>query len=225
MSNEVVQQKLGYNFDNPALLELALTHSSYASNHNERLEFLGDALLNCVIAHKLFSTFPDLPEGKLSRTRANLVNQDALANLAQALELGKAIRLGDGEIKSGGSARPSILANTLEAVFAAVFLDGGFDSVSQVIHRIYTPLLMQIDPVVSAKDPKTSLQEFLQARKIAPPVYKIVATTGQAHQQHFEVECSVPQAQISSHGSGSSRRAAEQNAAKLAYQELLARGV
>ncbi len=223
MDNEKLQQQLGYKFNIAAHLELALTHRSYASNHNERLEFLGDSLLNCVIAHELFLMFPDLPEGALSRARANLVNQDALAKLALIIGLGNHIHLGDGEIKMGGKARASILANTLEAVFAAVYLDGGFQQVCDVIRRLYAPLLKQIDLHLPEKDAKTALQEYLQARKIAPPGYTIFATTGQAHQQLFEVECAIPDMNISYKGNGNSRRAAEQNAARLAYEALLAR--
>lgn len=211
-------RKLGYSFRQPELLRQSLTHRSFGSPHNERLEFLGDSILNCVIAHALFQRFPALSEGELSRLRANLVNQQTLFELAQKLNLGDEVLLGEGELKSGGFRRPSILADTLEAMIAAVFLDGGFDQAGQVVQNLYAMLLQDIDPKNPGKDPKTLLQEFLQSRKMALPQYSVVATVGEAHQQQFRVECLVAELNIRSFGTGTSRRNAEQDAARQAYQ-------
>lgn len=218
MDIENVCRKLGYSFLQPELLRQSLTHRSFGSPHNERLEFLGDSILNCVIAHALFQKFPDLSEGELSRLRANLVNQQSLFELAQKLNLGEEVLLGEGELKSGGFSRPSILADTLEAMIAAVFLDGGFGMAGQVVQNLYTTLFQDIDPKNPGKDPKTLLQEFLQSRKMSLPQYSVIATTGEAHQQQFRVECFVAELNIRSFGTGTSRRNAEQDAAKQAYQ-------
>ena len=218
MDIESVCRKLGYSFRQPELLRQSLTHRSFGSPHNERLEFLGDSILNCVIAHVLFQRFPALSEGELSRLRANLVNQQSLFELAQKLNLGNEVLLGEGELKSGGFRRPSILADTLEAMIAAVFLDGGFDQAGQVVQNLYATLLQDIDPKNPGKDPKTLLQEFLQSRKMGLPQYSVVATAGEAHQQQFRVECLVTELNIRSFGTGTSRRNAEQDAARQAYQ-------
>lgn len=218
MDIENVCRKLGYTFQQPELLRQALTHRSFGSPHNERLEFLGDSILNCVIAHALFQRFPALNEGELSRLRANLVNQQSLYELAQKLNLGDAVRLGEGELKSGGFRRPSILGDALEAMIGAVYLDGGFDKTSQVIQSLYAALLQGIDPKNPGKDPKTLLQEYLQGRKMALPQYTVVATAGEAHEQQFRVECYISELNIRSSGTGLSRRGAEQDAAKQAYQ-------
>lgn len=218
MDIENVCRKLGYSFRQPELLRQSLTHRSFGSPHNERLEFLGDSILNCVIAHALFQRFPDLSEGELSRLRANLVNQQSLFELAQKLNLGEEVLLGEGELKSGGFSRPSILADTLEAMIAAVFLDGGFGMAGQVVQNLYTALFQDIDPKNPSKDPKTLLQEFLQSRKMSLPQYSVIATAGEAHQQQFRVECFVAELNIRSFGTGTSRRNAEQDAAKQAYQ-------
>src|SRR5262245_29075252 len=159
--------RLGYQFENPELLRQALTHRSHSTPHNERLEFLGDGVLNCVIASLLYERFPNLPEGHLSRLRANLVNQDCLSRIALSLELGNELRLGEGELKSGGYRRPSILADALEAVTGAVFLDGGYASAAAFLSRIFDPLLSELDPNTLGKDPKTLLQELLQGRRLA----------------------------------------------------------
>jgi ribonuclease III len=212
-------QSLGHEFHRPELLQQALTHRSFGATHNERLEFIGDAVLNCVIAMALFQRFPHMPEGELSRLRSNLVNKDTLFRLAQGLDLGRSVRLGEGELRSGGSGRPSILADTLEAVFGAVFVDGGFDAARVAIEHVYIAELAGLDPAGPAKDPKTRLQEWLQARRLPVPEYAIVAVTGEAHLQSFDVECRIPALGITAAGSGSSRRAAEQAAAARAYEQ------
>jgi ribonuclease III len=220
MPAERLQDALGHRFGRPDLLSQALTHRSHSSPHNERLEFLGDSVLNCVMATLLFERFPGLREGDLSRQRANLVRQDTLAEIAQVLKLGEELRLGEGEIKSGGFRRPSILADGLEAVIGAVFMDSGFDAARQVVARLYQPLLDQIDPKASGKDAKTELQELLQARKLPLPNYTLMLTHGEAHAQTFEVECAIPALAIRAAGVGSSRRSAEQAAAKAAVAQV-----
>lgn len=220
MPAERLQDALGHRFSRPDLLAQALTHRSHSSPHNERLEFLGDSVLNCVMATLLFERFPGLREGDLSRQRANLVRQDTLAEIAQALKLGEELRLGEGELKSGGFRRPSILADGLEAVIGAVFMDSGFDAARRVVARLYQPLLDQIDPKVSGKDAKTELQELLQARKLPLPSYTLMLTHGEAHAQTFEVECAIPALGIRVAGAGSSRRSAEQAAAKAAVAQV-----
>ncbi|MEN9316729.1 MAG: hypothetical protein RJA99_780 [Pseudomonadota bacterium] len=219
---QALQERLGYRFGSAALLRQALTHRSHGATHNERLEFLGDSVLNCAVASLLYQTFGKLDEGDLSRVRANLVKQQALFEIAQRLELSGCLLLGEGEQKSGGFRRPSILADTLEAVFGAIFLDGGFDAAQLAIHRLYEPVLRNVDPNTLGKDAKTLLQEWLQSRKIPLPVYAVVATHGAAHNQLFEVECAVPKLSIQVLGSGGSRRAAEQAAAKLALEQAQA---
>ena len=215
-----LQQRIGYVFSGAELLGQALTHRSHGAPHNERLEFLGDSVLNCAIAAELFERFGKLPEGDLSRLRAQLVRQDSLHQLAQTLSLGDYLLLGEGELKSGGFARPSILADAFEALIGAVFVDGGFLAARKTIVRLYEPLLVDIDPTAPAKDPKTLLQELLQARKIALPQYSVVATRGAAHSQSFEVECLIPELSLRTTGSGSSRRAGEQEAALRAFEQI-----
>ncbi|MBE0620578.1 MAG: ribonuclease III [Burkholderiales bacterium] len=215
-----LQRKLGYSFAQASLLQQALTHRSHSTPHNERLEFLGDSVLNCSIADELYHRFSELKEGELSRLRANLVRQETLAGLAQDLELGTYLRLGEGELKSGGFRRPSILADGLEALIGAVFLDGGFAAAQGVIRALYASLLEHLDPQTLGKDPKTLLQELLQARKIPLPQYAVVATQGAAHKQLFEVECQIPQLAIRTTGFGASRRIAEQEAAQLAFGQM-----
>jgi len=210
---------LGHSFRRPELLRLALTHRSFAAEHNERLEFIGDGVLNCAVALMLYQRFPGLPEGDLSRLRANLVNRDTLHRIALRLDLGAAIRLGEGELKSGGSGRASILADALEAVFGAILVDGGFDAAYAAIERAYSAELAGADPNVLGKDPKTRLQEWLQGRKLPVPEYAIVGVQGEAHLQTFEVVCRIPSLNISATGSGASRRSAEQVAADLAYEQ------
>ncbi|MFM0729042.1 ribonuclease III [Paraburkholderia sediminicola] len=217
-----LESRLRYEFRNAELLRQALTHRSHSATHNERLEFLGDSVLNCAVAALLFQRFGKLDEGDLSRVRANLVKQQSLYEIAQALNISEGLRLGEGELRSGGFRRPSILADTLEAVLGAVFLDGGFDAAQTVVKRLYVPILDHIDPRTLGKDAKTLLQEYLQGHKIALPTYTVVATHGAAHNQQFEVECTVPKLEVKVSGSGASRRAAEQAAAKKALDEVMA---
>jgi len=217
MHANVVETKIGYRFDNPKLLHQALTHRSYGAPHNERLEFLGDSVLNCVIAKLLYERFPQLPEGDLSRVRANLVNQQSLFDVASTLALGDHVLLGQGELLSGGSKRPSILADTLEALLGAIFLDAGFDAACKAIDRMYDPFISKLDPSTVDKDPKTRLQELLQGRRLSLPVYAIMDVTGEAHDQLFRVECRVDEINIRTFGEGPSRRSAEQSAAERAY--------
>jgi ribonuclease-3 len=223
MNSDALCRKIGYIFNRPELLRQALTHRSHSLPHNERLEFLGDSVLNCAIAGLIFRHFPDLTEGNLSRVRANLVTQQALAERAQILGLGKLIRFGDGELKSGGEQRPSILADTLEAILGAIYLDGGFAQAEKVITALFAPLLKGLDAQTLGKDPKTLLQEYLQGLRLALPQYSVIATTGEAHQQQFKVECMIVKPDIRTVGEGASRRSAEQEAAKQAYEQLHSR--
>jgi len=218
MSLATLETRLDHRFGDAGLLEQALTHRSHSPRHNERLEFLGDSVLNFVVAALLFERFPKLDEGDLSRLRANLVKQASLAEIGQRLELSQHLRLGEGELKSGGFRRPSILADAVEAIFGAAFLDGGFEVARKVIARQYQPVLASVDPKTLGKDAKTLLQEFLQGRKLALPLYTVVATHGAAHSQQFEVECAIPALEIKIVAAGASRRAAEQSAAKLALE-------
>jgi ribonuclease-3 len=213
-----LEQRLGYQFANRELLAQALTHRSHGAVHNERLEFLGDAVLNCSIAQMLYQKFARLNEGDLSRLRANLVKQASLAEIAERLELSQFLRLGEGERKSGGFRRPSILADTLEAAVGAVFVDRGFEAAREVITRLFEPVLKTVDPKTLGKDSKTLLQEFLQGKRLPLPQYTVVETRGAAHNQEFEVECVLSKLDVSVRGSGRSRRAAEQSAAKLALE-------
>jgi ribonuclease III len=217
MQADVLENKIGFRFSNTGLLHQALTHRSYGTPHNERLEFLGDSVLNCVIAKLLYERFPQMPEGDLSRVRANLVNQQSLFDVASTLALGEHVRLGQGELVSGGSKRPSILADTMEALLGAVFLDAGFDAVCNVTESLYAPLMRGLDPTTVSKDPKTRLQELLQGRRLSLPVYAIVDVSGEAHEQLFRVECRVEDMKIRTSGEGPSRRSAEQHAAERAY--------
>ena len=213
-----LEKSIGYVFRQPSLLKLALTHRSYAAQHNERLEFLGDSLLNCVVASLLYQHFTSQPEGTLSRLRSTLVCQDTLHDIAARLDLGSFLLLGEGEIKSGGRQRPSILADALESVFGAIFQDSGFDSCHQVISQLFQPLIVGIDPLNAGKDAKTLLQEYLQGRRLPLPEYHLASTSGQAHAQVFHIDCLIPSLAIKSHGTGNSRRAAEQAAARMAWQ-------
>ncbi len=224
MDSDTLCRKIGYTFKRPELLRQALTHRSHSSPHNERLEFLGDSVLNCAVAGLIFRYFPNLPEGDLSRLRANLVNQQALFELAHALDLGEQVRLGEGELKSGGHRRPSILADTVEAVLGAIYLDDGFAEAERVVATLFMPLLHLVNPQILDKDPKTLLQEYLQSRKLGLPQYAVIATSGEAHQQQFQVTCTVPKLDIRTVGNGVSRRGAEQEAAKQAYAQAHAHG-
>ena len=208
----------GYSFGNPDLLRQALTHRSFGATHNERLEFLGDGVLNCVVAAVIFERFPQLPEGELSRLRASLVNQQSLFETSQQIDLGGHLLLGEGEVKSGGAQRPSMLADALEALIGAVFLDGGFEAARALVLRLFAQPLESADPQNVGKDAKTLLQELLQARRLALPQYSVIATVGEAHEQSFRVECAIPELNIRTHGEGNSRRSAEQVAARRAYE-------
>jgi ribonuclease-3 len=209
-----LQRRLGYTFRDPALLRRAITHRSHAADHNERLEFIGDSLLNCVVAILLFERLPGLPEGDLSRLRAGLVNQSALFEIAQALELGDELLLGEGELKSGGFRRPSILADGFEALLGAIFLDSGFAEVRRVVEALVAGRIDRAGEAPPAKDPKTALQESLQGRRLPLPRYVVVAVGGEAHRQVFRVECRVDELGLAAVGEGASRRAAEQQAAE-----------
>ena len=213
-----LESRLGYKFGAAKLLTQALTHRSHSTTHNERLEFLGDSVLNCAVAHLLHERYTKLDEGDLSRLRSNLVKQQTLYELAQRIDLARFLRLGEGELKSGGFRRPSILADTMEALFGAVFLDGGFQAARAAIAKLYHPILETVDPQTLGKDAKTLLQEYLQGRKIALPTYNVVATHGAAHNQEFEVECVIPKLDIRVTGAGASRRSAEQQAARKALE-------
>ena len=210
--------RLGHQFQQPALLRQALTHRSHGGINNERLEFLGDSVLNCVVASLLYIHFPRLPEGDLSRLRSHLVKESTLSELASALDIGNCLLLGEGELKSGGWRRPSVLADALEAIIGAIFLDGGFAAAAAAVTQLYQSRLTDLDPQRLGKDPKTLLQEYLQGRKLGLPQYTVLATQGEAHCQTFRVECSIPALGINTQGEGGSRRAAEQLAAQAAYE-------
>lgn len=220
MSISRLLAKLGYSFENETLLQTALTHRSQGTPHNERLEFLGDGILNFVVAALLFERFPDLQEGDLSRLRAHMVRQDTLHKLADSLELGNELRLGEGEMKSGGSRRPSILADALEALFGAIYLDGGFERAQETIIRLYAPILTELHPGEVMKDAKTRLQEWLQGRRKPLPQYQLVETIGAAHDQRFQVACVIDNPALRTSGVGTSRRLAEQAAAEEALKAL-----
>lgn len=218
-----LQARLQHVFADPALLERATTHRSFSAGHNERLEFLGDAVLNLAVASLLYQRLSDLPEGELSRVRANLVRQDSLHQLALRLQLPEVLRLGAGESRSGGGRRPSILADALEALIGAVYLDAGYDRAQALVQRLFAA--MPIDPLsqAAAKDAKTALQEWLQGRKIKPPQYQVLATAGVAHRQSFTVECAIPELGLVECGVGGSRRSGEQAAAAAMQARLKAR--
>lgn len=215
-----LQERLGHRFADGALLERALTHRSYSADHYERLEFLGDSVLGLAISSLLYERLSRQPEGDLSRIRANLVKQDTLAGLATGLGLSQVLRLGEGELRSGGPKRPSILADVLEALIGAVYLDAGFATAEALVHRLYQGV--DINPGMSAqgKDAKTALQEWLQGRKMKLPRYTVVGTSGEAHRQVFEVECEIQESGLRERGRGASRRAAEQAAAAVMLQQL-----
>jgi ribonuclease-3 len=220
---QALQKRLQHEFANPRLLTQALTHRSFSSDHNERIEFLGDSVLNLAVAGLLYEELSDLPEGDLSRVRANLVKQDTLHQAAVVLGLPNLLRLGEGEAKSGGAKRPSILADALEAVIGAVYLDAGFAKADQLVRRLYKNV--EINPHMQAigKDPKTELQEWLQGRKMNLPIYRVVGTLGAAHQQTFDVECEIAEFGRAERGIGASRRAGEQAAAAAMLVVIKAR--
>ncbi len=220
MDLDRLQEVIGYRFANLDLLREALTHRSFGQSHNERLEFLGDSVLNCVVSGELFSRYGNLKEGELSRLRAHHVRQESLYRVAQKLELGGFLRLGEGELKSGGFTRPSMLADAFEALIGAVYLDGGFSMAQSVLRRLLDVPLRENDPDSFGKDPKTLLQEHLQGRRLGLPKYAVVATRGAAHDQEFEVECLIDGLSVRTLGSGSSRRMAEQQAAQRAFEKI-----
>jgi ribonuclease-3 len=217
---DALQQRLGYTFAQPRMLTRALTHRSGSADHNERLEFLGDAVLSLAVSGLLYERFSGSDEGDLTRIRAHLVREDSLHRLALQLGLPEVLRLSDGEMRGGGAQRPSILADAVEAVIGAVFLDGGFEPAQQVVRGLLGDVIGGTEVENWTKDAKTELQEWLQARRIAVPAYRITATRGQAHAQTFEVECAVPALGVAERGEGRSRRTAEQDAARRMIDTL-----
>lgn len=210
---QALQARLQHHFANPALLQRAITHRSFSADHNERLEFLGDSVLNLAVSSLLYQHLSNQPEGDLSRVRANLVREGTLHQLALQLQLPNVLRLGEGESRSGGQQRPSILADALEALIGAVYLDAGYTVAEALVHRLFANVEINPQMQAAAKDAKTALQEWLQGRKMKLPQYTVVATAGAAHQQTFEVECHIAELELTERGSGASRRAAEQAAA------------
>ena len=219
-----LQARLQHRFSDPRLLARALTHRSFSADHNERLEFLGDSVLNLAVAALLYDRLNALPEGDLSRVRANLVKQETLHQLAVKLGLPDVIRLGEGETRSGGSRRPSILADALEALIGAVHLDAGYGAAESLVHRLFASVEINPGMAAGAKDPKTELQEWLQGRRMKLPIYRVAATLGAAHKQTFDVECEIPELGAVERGIGASRRAGEQAAAAAMLLALKAKG-
>jgi ribonuclease-3 len=211
--------RLGVDFSDAALLARALTHRSHGGPNNERLEYLGDAVLTFVVAEMLFRRYPDATEGELSRFRASLVSGEALASIAAALGLGEQLRLGDGEVKSGGQRRATILADALEAVFGAIYLDQGLPAARRAAERLFDPALAGLPPAAELKDPKTRLQEWLQGRGHALPAYSVLEVSGEPHEQRFRVRCDLPALGITAVADGSSRRRAEQEAAQRILED------
>lgn len=218
-----LQARLQHQFSDRGLLARALTHRSFSADHNERLEFLGDSVLNLAVAALLYERLQALPEGDLSRVRANLVRQETLHQLAIGLGLPELVRLGEGEMRSGGSRRPSILADALEAVVGAVYLDAGYPAAEALVRRLFEQVEINPTMAAAAKDPKTQLQEWLQGRKMKLPVYRVAATLGAAHKQTFDVECEIAELGAVERGIGASRRAGEQAAAAAMLLALKAR--
>lgn len=221
MQLDGLQKKLGYQFSQLTLLKQALTHRSYSSINNERLEFLGDGVLNFIVAHQLYTRFQKLSEGDLSRLRAQLVKEATLFDIAQNLNIGELLNLGEGELKSAGWRRPSILSDALEAIIGAAYLDGGFASAEALVLKLYANRFDNINPKSIDKDAKSKLQEYLQSKKIDLPDYNVTLIEGEAHAQTFKVSCEIQKLNISTHGQGSSRRHAEQQAAELALNIIL----
>ena len=219
---DALQQRTGHRFARPELLALALTHRSFGADHNERLEFLGDAVLSLAVSALLYARFGDSAEGDLTRVRAHLVREDSLHRAALAIGLPELLRLSDGEARGGGAQRASILADALEALIGATFLDGGFQPAQALIERLFGEVIATTDLESWTKDAKTELQEWLQARHLPVPGYRIAATRGQAHAQTFEVECAVPALGLAQQGEGRSRRHAEQDAARRMLDALKA---
>jgi ribonuclease-3 len=219
---EALQQRLGHAFTQPALLQRALTHRSWGHEHNERLEFLGDSVLNMAVSALLYQRFSGSDEGDLTRVRAHLVREDSLHRAALGLKLPQLVRLSEGETRGGGAQRASILADAAEALIGAAYLDGGFDAALTVVRRLFGALIDGTEIDSWSKDPKTELQEWLQARHLAVPAYRIAGTRGQAHAQTFEVECEVAALGLVERGEGRSRRSAEQQAARRMLDGLKA---
>lgn len=226
MDGQIValQARLQHHFSDPRLLARALTHRSFSAEHNERLEFLGDSVLNLAVSALLYDRLADLPEGDLTKVRATLVKQEPLHRLAISLRLPELLRLGEGELRTGGRQRPSILADALEAVIGAVYLDAGYAAAEAVVRRLFDSVEINPRMAASAKDPKTELQEWLQGRKMKLPIYRVAGTLGAAHKQTFDVECEVPEFGAMERGIGPSRRAAEQAAAAAMLLALKAKG-
>ncbi len=216
-----LSRQLGYEFKDTGLLKQALTHRSAAKQHNERLEFLGDAVLGMIIARELYDKFPQVPEGKLTRMRSTLVKGDTLAELARESDVGELMNLGPGELKSGGHRRSSIIADAMEAIIGAIYLEAGLEQTEQVVLHLWKSRINKLDPNEHPKDAKTRLQEFLQSRKLPLPVYEVVKITGKDHAQTFVVHCQVANLNSPLEGVGSSRRKAEQQAANLALETLM----
>jgi ribonuclease-3 len=210
-----------YTFQDASLMMMALTHRSFNAQHNERLEFLGDSILSFLIAQELYQRFPKIDEGDLSRLRAQLVKESSLSSIATSMGLGDFIQLGEGELKSAGWRRPSILADTLEAMIGAIYLDAGIEPAHQFVLRFFEKQLNEIDPKLIQKDAKTLLQELLQSQKSDLPIYTVVSIEGEAHSQSFTIECIIKKSNIKTQGIGQSRRIAEQEAASKAYQLML----
>ncbi len=215
-----LQERIGYTFEKPALLQQAITHRSFSSEHYERLEYLGDAVINVIVSDLLYQALPDLPEGQLSRIRSNLVKQDSLHSLSLKLGLSHCLRLGEGEAKSGGAKRPSILADALEALLGAIYLDAGFETAQRIAKTWLEDIRVDMNMSQTAKDAKTELQEWLQARKMPLAVYTVIGTVGAAHEQSFHVECTLPSLKKTERGSGNTRRAGEQDAAQAILKTL-----
>lgn len=218
-----LQDRLQHAFSDPALLQRAVTHRSFSADHNERLEFLGDSVLNLAVSSLLYERLRSQPEGDLSRVRANLVKQETLHQLALRLQLPEVLRLGEGESKSGGKQRPSILADALEALIGAVYLDAGYTRAERLVHQLFQGVEINPQMQAASKDAKTALQEWLQGRKMKLPQYRVVGTVGAAHRQTFDVECEITELGLTERGIGGSRRAGEQAAAAAMLATLKAR--
>lgn len=215
-----LQERLGYRYTRPELLRRALTHRSWGAEHNERLEFLGDAVLSLAVSRLLYERHADSDEGDLTRVRAHLVREDSLHRVALALGVPDVMRLSEGEARGGGAQRPSILADAVEALIGAVVLEGGYEAAHAVVQRLFGEVISATDAENWGKDAKTELQEWLQARRVPVPAYRITNTRGQAHAQTFEVECAVPSLGLAERGEGRSRRTAEQEAARRLLASL-----
>lgn len=220
MAANELERKLGHAFSQPSLLVQALTHRSFGTPHNERLEFLGDSVLNCAVARRIFEYFPAMPEGELSRLRANLVNQTTLAEIAGQLSLGGLLRMGEGELRTHGAERPSTLADAFEAVLGAVFLDAGYVAAAAIVDRIFAERIRVAGGTTPTKDAKTALQEWLQARRLPLPRYSVLKIEGAAHKQLFHVRCEIDSQSVTTNGQGTSRRIAEQEAASHALAAI-----